>query len=146
MRITFLFSLCNVSGEFTTQTCFQGRFGEDIGSDQFGGHIILHAPEKDKHLVKGRIENVELTYMGQAFRLGRYTIHFHINGDMEGSYVRGCAIHNTFNRAVNIHATNNVLIEHNVAYKIMGGAFFLEDGIEEGKFGCLKIIVWRMWR
>ena len=53
-------------------------------------------------------------------------------GDMAGSYVKGCAIHNSFNRAVNIHDTHNVLVEHNVAYDIMGGAFFLEDGIETG--------------
>ena len=69
-----------------TQTCFQGRHGEEIGSDGFGGHIILHAPRPNEGLVVGRIENVELTYIGQAFRLGRYAIHFHLNGDMDGSY------------------------------------------------------------
>ncbi|XP_064635838.1 fibrocystin-L-like [Lineus longissimus] len=120
------------TGEFATQTCFQGRHGEEMGSDQFGGHIIMHGPEPNKDLVVGRIEHVELNYAGQAFRLGRYPIHFHLNGDMTGSYVKGCGIHETFNRAVNIHGTHNVLVEHNVIYNIMGGAFFLEDGIETG--------------
>ncbi|XP_064635071.1 fibrocystin-L-like [Lineus longissimus] len=120
------------TGEFATQTCFQGRHGEEMGSDQFGGHIMMHAPEPNKDLVVGRIEHVELNYVGQAFRLGRYPIHFHLNGDMTGSYVKGCAIHETFNRAVNIHGTHNVLIERTVGYNIMGGAFFLEDGIETG--------------
>lgn len=46
------------------------------------------------------------------------------------SYVRGCAIHQTFNRAVTIHNTHRLLVEHNVIYNIMGGAFFIEDGIE----------------
>lgn len=46
------------------------------------------------------------------------------------SYVRGCAIHQTFNRAVTIHNTHRLLVEHNVIYDIMGGAFFIEDGIE----------------
>ena len=59
-------------------------------------------------------------------------MHFHLNGDMSGSYVRGLAIHETFNRAVNIHGTHNVLVEHTVIYNVMGGAFFLEDGIETG--------------
>jgi hypothetical protein len=49
---------------------------------------------------------------------------------MNGSYVRGCAIHKTFNRMVNIHNTHELLIEHNVGYDIMGGAIFLEDSIE----------------
>lgn len=119
-------------GEFATQTCFQGRFGEEMGSDQFGCQIMLHAARKNENLVTGHLEYVEVTHAGQAFRLGRYPIHFHLNGDNSGSYVRGCAIHHTFNRAVNIHGTHNVLVEHNVIYDVMGGAFFLEDGIETG--------------
>ncbi|KAL4231850.1 Fibrocystin-L [Mactra antiquata] len=51
---------------------------------------------------------------------------------MSDSYVKGCAIHESFNRAVNIHGTHNVKVENNVIYNIMGGAFFLEDGIETG--------------
>ena len=120
------------TGEFATQTCFQGRFGEEIGSDQFGVQIMIHSPTLDSHASAAHIEYVEVTYAGQAFRLGRYAIHFHLNGNMSGSYVRGCSIHKSFNRAVNVHNTHNVLIEHNVIYDIMGGALFLEDGIETG--------------
>lgn len=46
--------------------------------------------------------------------------------------MRGCSIHKTYNRAVNIHASHGVLVEYNVVYDVMGGAFFLEDGIETG--------------
>ena len=53
----------------------------------------MHAVRPNENLIKARIENIEMTYVGQAFRLGRYAIHFHLNGDMEGNYVRGCAIH-----------------------------------------------------
>lgn len=79
-----------------------------------------------------RLKLSTVNHLLHTARLGRYPIHFHLNGDMSGSYVRGAAIHNTFNRAINVHGTHNVLIEHNVAYKVMGGAFFLEDGIETG--------------
>ena len=82
-----------LSGQFATQTCFQGRFGEELGSEQFGAQIIMHAPRPDEGLVVGRFSNVELYYVGQAFRLARYSIHFHLNGDMTGSYVKNCAIH-----------------------------------------------------
>ena len=79
----------------------------------------------DQYDLTARISNVELNYVGQAYRLGRYAIHFHLLGDMTGSYVRSCAIHRSFNRAVNIHGTHNVMIEHNVAYHIMGGEWLL---------------------
>lgn len=73
----------------------------------------------------------QVFHAGQAFRLGRYPIHWHLMGDINyKSYVRGCAIHQTFNRAVTIHNTHRLLVEHNVIYNIMGGAFFIEDGIE----------------
>ena len=119
-------------GQFDVQTCFQGRFGAETASDQFGGQIMLHAAVMNENRVTGRIEYVEVTHAGQAFRLGRYPIHFHLNGDVTGSYVRGCAIHHTFNRAVTVHAVNNLLVENNVAYNIMGHAYFLEDGVEIG--------------
>ncbi|XP_068431576.1 PKHD1 like 1, tandem duplicate 1 [Clinocottus analis] len=121
------------TGEFSTQTCFQGRFGEETGSDQFGGCIMFHAPRPNENLAIGRLEHVEVYHAGQAFRLGRYPIHWHLMGDIDHkSYVRGCSIHRTFNRAVTIHNTHNLLVEHNVIYDIMGGAFFIEDGIETG--------------
>ncbi|XP_051729222.1 fibrocystin-L-like [Ctenopharyngodon idella] len=121
------------TGEFATQTCFQGRFGEEVGSDQFGGCIMFHAPQPNQNLAIGRIEYVELFNVGQAFRLGRYPIHWHLMGDVKfKSYVRGCGIHQSYNRAITIHNTHNLLVERNVIYNIMGGAFFIEDGIETG--------------
>lgn len=149
MNYVFKMNICSYSwfffaGEFAQRPCFQGLFGEEIGSDQFGAHIIFHAPQPDSGVVFAHIEYVEFNYVGQAFRLGRYPVHFHINGDMTGSYVRGCSFHKSFNRAVNIHGTHNVLVEHNVAYNIMGGAMFLEDGIETGnilKFNLLIFVI-----
>ncbi|XP_076961678.1 fibrocystin-L [Callospermophilus lateralis] len=121
------------TGEFATQTCLQGKFGEEIGSDEFGGCIMFHAPLPDSNMVTGRIEYVEVFHAGQAFRLGRYPIHWHLLGDLQfKSYVRGCAIHQTYNRAVTIHNTHHLLVERNIIYNIKGGAFFIEDGIEHG--------------
>ena len=118
-------------GMFEVQTCFQGRFGAESVGDQFGSQIMIHAAEQDQGDVAGRFEHVEVTHAGQAFRLGRYPIHFHLNGNVTGSYVRGCAIHHTFNRAVTMHAVDHLLVERNVAYNILGHAYFLEDGIEQ---------------
>ena len=119
------------TGQFQLQTCFLGRFGDETLSDQFGSQIMIHAPEQNKGDVMGRFSYIEVTHAGQAFRLGRYPIHFHLNGDVSGSYVKGCSIHHTFNRAVTVHAVDNLLVENNVAYNILGHAYFLEDGIEQ---------------
>ena len=116
-------------------TCFLGRYGDEIGSGEFGATIMINAAipnQIGKESVIARISNVELFHVGQAFRLGRYPIHFHMIGDSPSSYVKECAIYESFNRAVNIHATNYVTVEKTVVYNIMGGAFFLEDGVEIG--------------
>ena len=119
-------------GQFQTQTCFQGKFGEEVGSDEFGVQIMIHAPKKDSNLVTGRFSYIEIRHAGQAFRLGRYPIHFHLNGDVSGSFVRGCAIHHSFNRAITMHGVHNLLVEHNVIFNVKGNAYFMEDGIETG--------------
>ena len=82
------------------QTCFQGRFGAETGTDQFGGQIMFHATRPNEGLVTGRIENIEMSYVGQAFRVGRYPIHFHLNGDMSENYVRGCTINHRYGQNV----------------------------------------------
>ncbi|XP_069478237.1 fibrocystin-L-like [Ambystoma mexicanum] len=120
-------------GEFAVQTCFQGRYGEEIGSDQFGACIMFHAPMPNAQLATGRFEYVEISHAGQAFRLGRHPINWDMTGDLQfTSYVRGCAIHESYNRAIVIKSTHHLLVENNVVYDIMGGALFLEDGVEHG--------------
>ena len=115
-----------VGTAFGTQTCFQNRYGHEVGSDQFGAHLFLHKIEYAK------IQYTEFTHVGQAFNLGRYPIHFHVPGSLGSrSYVRGNAIYHGFNRACTLHAVHNLTVEYNVAYNIMGLTFFIEDGVEE---------------
>jgi hypothetical protein len=119
-------------------TCFLGRYGPEIGSDQFGATIMMNAAQPNTigdETVIARISNVELYHMGQSFRTGRYPIHFHMIGDSPSSYVSECTIHESFNRAVNIHASNYITVERTVIYNIMGGAFFL------GK----NLIIFKSW-
>ena len=60
----------------------------------------------------------QLTQMGQDGHTGRHPINLHMNGDMSESYIRHCALHQTYNRAINIQGTHNVRVEHNVLYDI----------------------------
>jgi cell migration-inducing and hyaluronan-binding protein len=92
----------------------------------FGGHVM--AMGASKMLVEG----VEFNRMGQNLTLARYPIHWHLIGDGTGQYIRNSAIHDTFNRCVTVHGTNNLQVENNVTYNTVGHCFFLEDGIETG--------------
>jgi len=78
------------------------------------------------------VSGVELNRMGQYMQLGRYPIHWHMMGNAEGQYIVNSSIHDTYNRCVTIHGTDNVLVENNVTYDTVGHCFFLEDGIETG--------------
>ena len=113
------------------QTCFAGKFGEELGSDEMGVIIIISPKYKDQGLVEARIEYTEFLNAGQAFRVGRYPIHFHLPGNMSTSYIRGNAIHHSNNRACTLHDVSNMLVERNVVFNVKGLSFFLEDGVEE---------------
>jgi hypothetical protein len=97
---------------------------EDAAESYFGGHIMA-MPSSKMH-----VSGVELNLMGQHLTLARYPIHWHLVGDAKGQYIRNSAIHDTFNRCVTVHGTNNLRIENNVTYNTVGHCFFLEDGIE----------------
>jgi hypothetical protein len=100
---------------------------EDAAESYFGGHIMAMVTSKMF------IDGIELNRMGQHLELARYPIHWHLVGDGgAGQYVRNSAIHDTFNRCVTVHGTNNLRIENNVTYNNVGHCFFMEDGIETG--------------
>jgi len=99
----------------------------DAEQSHFGGHIMA--------MVTSRmfVEGVELNRMGQHLELARYPIHWHLVGDAgKGQYIKNASIHDTYNRCVTVHGTNDVRVENNVTYNIVGHCFFLEDGIEHG--------------
>jgi hypothetical protein len=89
---------------------------------------MLHYPEDESCI--GRILYTELFNVGQAYQLGRYPINFHVIGTVSKSLVKGNSIHQSFNRAITIHAVSYLTIENNVIYNVMGHAVFIEDAIE----------------
>src|SRR5688500_4207524 len=92
----------------------------------FGGHVMAMGASKMF------VEGVEFNRMGQNLTLARYPIHWHLVGDATGQYIRNSGIHDTYNRCVTVHGTNNLQVENNVTYNTVGHCFFLEDGIETG--------------
>jgi len=59
--------------------------------NEYGATIFLHS-EGDDSLV-ARLEYIELTDVGQAFKVGRYAIHFHMIGAVHKSYCKGLGTH-----------------------------------------------------
>src|SRR6188768_740261 len=98
----------------------------DAEQSFYGGHVMAMGASKMF------VEGVELNRMGQNMTLARYPIHWHLIGDAKGQYIRNAAIHDTYNRCVTVHGTNNLQVENNVTYNTVGHCFFLEDGIEHG--------------
>ena len=121
-----------LTGLHATQTCFQGRWGEETGSCGYGAHMMAHTPDTDSNKARMRIAYMAFQHVGQEFQQGRYAMHSHVNGDMSESYLIGNVVDGSFNRAINIHATSNLLVDENVAFKVRGGTFFTEDGVETG--------------
>ena len=103
------------------------RGDENSLADTYGVHIIMRGEESK---VKGRFSYFEMVHAGQSSQFGRYPIHFHMIGNAIGSYVEGCSIHDTFNRATTIHDTHYLQIKNNVYHNHVGHAVFIEDGVE----------------
>lgn len=135
----------------------QGDEGSEI--DEIGGHIMimnrdaerpespvndLYRPDYDGKISQARIEGVELRRMGQKGRPGRYSFHWHLISDGSGQYVRNSSMHHGFQRAVNVHGTDDTLVENNVAYDIFNHMFIpSEEGDEvrnvfRGNLGILS--------
>ncbi|WP_034346458.1 right-handed parallel beta-helix repeat-containing protein [Deinococcus misasensis] len=95
-------------------------------NSQMGGHIMAHMGGKLY------LSNIEISNMGQEGQLGRYPVHWHELGDASGQYIENSSIHDSFNRCITVHSTNNVRVSGNFCHDIIGHAYFLEDGDETG--------------
>ena len=77
------------SNQFATQSCFNGKFGEELGSDEMGAISLFAEKHKDRKETQIHISYVEYFWVGQAFRVGKYPIHWHMMGNVTGHYSRG---------------------------------------------------------
>jgi len=78
-----------------------------------------------------QLSNVEFFRVGQTNARGRYPVHFHLVVDGSTSYIEDCSFHRSYNKAVVVHGTNFARVSRNVAYDVIGHAFYLQDGVEE---------------
>jgi hypothetical protein len=122
-----------IQGDHDATLCPMADTADDgvtkLSCNQFGGQIFFHSPGHES--LVARLSNFEIRNGGQAFRLGRYAIHWHMVGNLRESFQRNVSVHHSWNRGVAIHGVNYLRIQHNFAYNVMGHTFFIEDGPEE---------------
>lgn len=78
------------------------------------------------------VNGIELYRVGQSKELGRYPFHWHVRGNADGQYFKNSSVHQSYNRALTIHATDNILVENSVFFDHIGHGIFFEIGSEQG--------------
>ena len=135
-----------IEGDYDERICPLADLADDgitrLSCNQFGGQIFLHSPGHES--LVARLSNFEIRNAGQAFRLGRYAIHWHMIGNVRESFQYNVSVHHSWNRGVALHGVNYLRLRHNVLYNVMGHTVFIEDGVEEynrveENFGCKTI-------
>ena len=102
------------------------RGADDAGTTQFGAHVMIMVT------AKAYFSDVGFHRVGQKTILGRYPFHWHRAGNVDGQFLVNSSIHESYNRCVTVHGTNNAVVQNNVCYNHLGHGYFLEDGDEEG--------------
>jgi hypothetical protein len=112
---------------------------ETSPGNQYGAVIFLHSNGDDS--LTCRLSYIELTDVGQAFKVGRYAVHFHMIGAVHNSYAKGLGTHQGNNRAFTLHGTHYLRLEDNVAYEVKGHTIFIEDAVETNNYIKNNLII-----
>lgn len=99
----------------------EGTEGDSAG---LGGDVKIFGPD-----ARVLIKWTELRFLGRRGHLGRYPLHLH--GAADGAIIAGVTVHDSYQRGIVLHCTNNAQISDSVVASVYGFAFMLEDGAEE---------------
>jgi hypothetical protein len=100
----------------------------------FGAHVMV----MDRRS-RVTVDGVAFRRVGQAGRVGRYPMHWHLLsydaagnelGDAKGHVIRNSTIAESRQRCIVLHGSNGVQVRNNICYDIKGHAIFLEDAVE----------------
>ncbi len=114
--------------------------GTEASHNQMGAHMMVMAGGA------AFINAVEFDHVGQMGVLGMYPFHWHRAGDVNGQYIMNSSIHDSYQRCVTVHMTQNALVQNNVCFNHFGHGFFLEEGGEVrnqilGNLGILSKVI-----
>ncbi len=122
-------------GNLSRRIVIQGANDDAWNQHGFGAHMLIMGLDS-----KVVVDGVEFRRVGQAGKLARYPIHWHLlsydintgkqRGDATGHVIRNSAIWDSAQRCIVIHSTNGVQVRDNICYDIQGHGIFLEDATE----------------
>jgi hypothetical protein len=122
-------------GNLSRRIVIQGANDTEWTDHGFGAHVMVMGLDS-----KVVVDGVEMRRVGQAGKLGRYPMHWHLLsydlatgaelGDATGHIIRNSAIWDSAQRCIVLHATNGVTVQNNICHDIKGHAIFLEDAVE----------------
>ncbi|MFQ6028451.1 MAG: Ig-like domain-containing protein, partial [Dehalococcoidia bacterium] len=76
---------------------------------------------------QGKIQYAEFKYMGHLETLARYPVHIHMTGTAgNGVEIRGNSIWRSGNRGYQVHNTQGVVVEDNVAFDTIMSPYYIE--------------------
>ena len=87
------------------------------------------------------VDNIEMRRLGQATRIARYPVHWHLAADVRGSSLTNVSIRDSYQRCVTQHGTWSATVEGTVCYSTYGHAFYFEDGIEHNNTWRNNLVV-----
>ena len=99
---------------------------------------MLHSPGDETTI--GRIENLQMNDVGQAYLVGKYPIHFHRIGRVTKSYIRNNALMRSYNRGATIHGVKYLRVERNTYWDVMGHTIFTNDGDETKNYIAYNVV------
>ena len=106
----------------------RGDSSSETIDGEYGSHLMIAGSAEEG--AQGHIAYTEFYHCGQPRVVGRYCMHFHMNGDVSNSFVKGNAVHDSFARILTLHAVKYLHVSENVGYRVKGHNFFIEDGVE----------------
>ena len=118
-------------GLLTRNVAYRGDPATSIATE-YGATMFFHS-EGDDSLI-ARLGYIECYNVGQAFKVGRFAIHFHMIGAVHQSYIKGIALHQSNNRAFTMHGTHYLRVMENVVFEAKGHTIFIEDAIETNNY------------
>mmetsp|Transcript_14645 Transcript_14645/g.20891 ORF Transcript_14645/g.20891 Transcript_14645/m.20891 type:complete len:1853 (+) Transcript_14645:178-5736(+) len=104
----------------------EGVMDDPVFPEHGANFVVIHTPG-----VAQTLKGVHFRKVGQQGIFGRYPIHLHMSGAIEGTTISRNTISESFQRCIVIHGTHNVTLDYNVAYDTFGHCYMLEDGIEQ---------------
>ena len=136
-----------IRGDHDELLCPDAELGLDgktkLSCNEFGGQgLFFHSPGHES--LRARISNMEIANAGQAFRLGKYAVHWHMIGNVRQSFQKNSTVHHSWNRGTAIHGTHFLEYSHNFLFTVKGHTVFIEDGVEtnnvvEGNLALITI-------